>query len=175
MQRSPITRLQALDDTLGSSRKLVIDSRCVEHARSGECHDNRCDAFGNCRVQFGAKAFPDPALQAVSHDSVSYSVRHGDSQAPLGFIFQPSRVEHEVFALNADALALEAQELGAPMQPVGFAEALWRAVPSYPGCLCGIEVLRRLRPFARRRFSTLRPPGVAMRAMKPWVRLRRRL
>lgn len=31
------------------------------------------------------------------------------------------------------------------------------------------------RPFARRALSTLRPPLVAMRARKPWVRLRRRL
>jgi len=33
----------------------------------------------------------------------------------------------------------------------------------------------RARPFARRALSTLRPPLVAMRARKPWVRLRRRL
>jgi hypothetical protein len=33
----------------------------------------------------------------------------------------------------------------------------------------------RLRPLARRRFSTCRPPGDAMRARKPCVRLRRRL
>ena len=31
---------------------------------------------------------------------------------------------------------------------------------------------RRLRPFARRAASTRRPPGVAMRARKPWRRLR---
>ena len=33
---------------------------------------------------------------------------------------------------------------------------------------------RRLRPFARRRASTLRPLWVAMRARKPWRRLRTR-
>ena len=175
MRGSPITRLQALDDTQGSSRKLVIDSGCVEHGCSGKRNDNRGDPLGNRRAQFGAKAFPDPAFQSVSHDSVAYSTRHGDSQPPLGLLSQPSRVEHEMFALSADALALEAQKLGAPMQPVGFAEAEWRAMPSYPGCFCGIEMLRRLRPLARRRFSTLRPPGVAMRAMNPWVRFRRRL
>ena len=31
---------------------------------------------------------------------------------------------------------------------------------------------RRLRPFARRAASTRRPPGVAIRARKPWRRLR---
>lgn len=34
---------------------------------------------------------------------------------------------------------------------------------------------RRLRPFARRLFSTARPPGVAIRALNPWVRLRFKL
>ena len=34
--------------------------------------------------------------------------------------------------------------------------------------------IRRLRPLARRRASTRRPPTVAMRARKPCVRLRRR-
>lgn len=35
--------------------------------------------------------------------------------------------------------------------------------------------VRRLRPFARRRLNTCRPFLVAMRARKPWVRLRRTL
>ena len=34
------------------------------------------------------------------------------------------------------------------------------------------QALRRARPLARRAFNTLRPPGVAMRARKPWLRLR---
>ena len=34
---------------------------------------------------------------------------------------------------------------------------------------------KRLRPFARRLFSTARPPGVAIRALNPWVRLRFKL
>ncbi len=37
------------------------------------------------------------------------------------------------------------------------------------------HALRRLRPLARRRLITLRPPGVAMRALNPCLRLRRRL
>lgn len=35
-----------------------------------------------------------------------------------------------------------------------------------------VYALRRLRPLARRALITARPPGVAMRARKPWVRLR---
>jgi hypothetical protein len=37
------------------------------------------------------------------------------------------------------------------------------------------QTARRLRPFARRRLNTRRPPFVAMRARKPWTRLRCRL
>jgi hypothetical protein len=61
------------------------------------------------------------------------------------------------------------------MQPVCRREAQLRAHAGQPGCLGGIEIARRVRPFARRRLSILRPPGVAIRARNPWVRLRRRL
>ena len=45
--------------------------------------------------------------------------------------------------------------------------------PSYErACLGGIVTDSFLRPFALLRFRTLRPPGVAIRAMKPWVLLR---
>jgi hypothetical protein len=84
-------------------------------------------------------------------------------------------VQHEMGALEAHAFALQADKLRASMQPVGRTEAQRRTRTSYPGCLGGIEIASRVRPFARRRLSTLRPPGVAIRARKPWVRFRRRL
>ncbi len=37
------------------------------------------------------------------------------------------------------------------------------------------QIETRLRPLARRALSTLRPPRVAIRALKPWVRCRLRL
>ncbi len=43
------------------------------------------------------------------------------------------------------------------------------------GCFGGMLTVNRLRPLARRRFSTCRPPGLAMRVRKPCVRFRRRL
>jgi hypothetical protein len=36
-----------------------------------------------------------------------------------------------------------------------------------------MEGVRRLRPLARRRFNTVRPPALRMRARNPCVRLRR--
>src|SRR5262249_36071142 len=171
----PVALREPLDDRQGSSRKLLMDSRCVEHPGPREGNDHRRDSFRNRFPQARAKALPDASLKAVSHDCVSYSARHGYAQPPPAVISQSSRIQHKVFGLSANALALQTQELGTVMQPVGCAEALLRAMPGYPGCLRGIEALRRLRPLARRRLSTLRPPGVAMRAMNPWVRLRRRL
>jgi hypothetical protein len=43
------------------------------------------------------------------------------------------------------------------------------------GCLGGTETVRRLRPLARRRLITARPPGVAMRSRNPCVLFRRLL
>jgi len=51
---------------------------------------------------------------------------------------------------------------------------LARATPQ-PGCFGGTDTVSRFRPFARRRRSTLRPEGVAIRARNPCVRFRRRL
>jgi hypothetical protein len=41
------------------------------------------------------------------------------------------------------------------------------------GYFDGVETAIRLRPFARRRLRTLRPPAVCMRLRKPWTRFRR--
>lgn len=46
------------------------------------------------------------------------------------------------------------------------------AVGATPMATQATQAVRRLRPLARRRFSTSRPLAVAMRALNPWVRLR---
>jgi hypothetical protein len=78
-------------------------------------------------------------------------------------------------ALGARAMALQMTEFGAVVKAIGTREARGWATSRQPGCFAGIATVRRRRPLARRRLSTLRPPGVAMRAMNPWVRFRRRL
>lgn len=70
--------------------------------------------------------------------------------------------------------ALKPQELPALPDPRRARQARAAAL-RYRGCFGGIVTVSRLRPLARRRFSTCRPPGVAMRARKPCVRLRRLL
>ena len=71
-------------------------------------------------------------------------------------------------ALGADTVALQVTELGAVTESVGGREAEWPARSGQPGCLAGMSIASRRRPLARRRLSTLRPPGVAIRAMNPW-------
>jgi len=77
--------------------------------------------------------------------------------------------------LGACPVPLQVTELGAVMETIGGREARSPTGVRQPGCLAGMSIARRWRPLARRRFRMLRPPGVAMRAMNPWVRFRRRL
>ena len=89
------------------------------------------------------------------------------------------RDDGEVFRSPPPATALERQILVALADSV----AAWVTLGSVfvvrrlaqNGCFGGIVAASRLRPLARRRLRTRRPPGVAMRARKPWRRLRRRL
>ena len=52
-----------------------------------------------------------------------------------------------------------------------------KSVPAVLGgqrraCFGGITTLNSLRPFARRRLMTARPPAALIRTRKPWVRFR---
>jgi hypothetical protein len=80
----------------------------------------------------------------------------------------------EVVCVIAPGITLHTQVIHALAQPRALREAR-RPARRHPGCLGGTEAVRRLRPLARRRLRTFRPPGVAMRARNPCVRLRRRL
>jgi hypothetical protein len=86
---------------------------------------------------------------------------------PIGRIFTACRVDHEVSSLASRTNALGAEELATPMEPGGSGEGKIPGLPRQPGCFGGIVIARRARPLARRRLSTLRPPGVAIRARKP--------
>jgi hypothetical protein len=67
------------------------------------------------------------------------------------------------YGWSVDALALseERLELGAAGQPLAAREPARQTVS-------------RLRPLARRRLRTFRPPFVIIRSRKPWVFFRRR-
>jgi hypothetical protein len=187
-----------------SSHKLGIDSRRLKITRTHKRdHDYRHPVVKPL-AQDAPKAFAHLPFDPISHDRVADPSRDGNPE-PLartlgGFVFARmiarivdfARIEDEVLCLQPDSAALKAKKLRASMQPVGRSEAM-QAVPrgtgfslcgfhtqpsqgvGQPGCLRGIVGVRRLRPLARRRFRTARPPGEAIRARNPWVRLRRRL
>ena len=77
-----------------------------------------------------------------------------------------SAQDQQLARAEPGAAFLHREELTAAPQARGLGQ-LHRA-----RYLVGALVVRRLRPLARRRLMTLRPPGVAMRFRKPWVRFR---
>lgn len=84
-----------------------------------------------------------------------------------------ARVVLLAFSLDAKKLPSSAQS-----QPTRESQRLHRASAvahsiSSPGYFEPVLTVRRLRPLRRRAARTLRPFLVAMRARKPWVRLRR--
>jgi hypothetical protein len=82
-----------------------------------------------------------------------------------------SRDHDEVRGYAAAPVAFESEELAALPQAMRGGETLRRRGSGsglfQPGCFGGMVTVSRLRPLARRRFSTLRPPGVAIRARNP--------
>jgi hypothetical protein len=121
-----------------------------------------------------SKRFTCETLQAISIDGVPGGLdADGESEA---------RASERIGASNH-----EKQRIGRPLTftvngvELGFVGEAARAgkaarAERKGGALRGNgQTARRLRPFARRRLSTRRPPFVAMRARKPWTRLRCRL
>lgn len=114
--------------------------------------------------------FTDPSLQTVPNDGSTHLAAHGDPETG------PARASlHEQDETVRSAFVTrttERQEL----PPAAYARRLWKALAlmgGHLGCFGGIETVSRFRPLARLRLKTLRPPGVAIRARKPWVRKRR--
>jgi hypothetical protein len=71
-------------------------------------------------------------------------------------------------------VALQPQKLTPTTQARLLPQGLRQDGP-HPGCFGGMETVSRFLPLARRRLSTIRPPGVAIRARNPCVRFLRRL
>jgi len=157
-------------------RQLIADSCRLERTRAAPRDHHHRRSRRQLRPQLLPETFAHATLHPVAHDRNPDSARHRHAQPrALRLILETPRIDHEMGSRKSHAVSLEAQKLGAPMQPVRRGEAQLRAHSAQPGCLAGIEIARRARPFARRRLRILRPPGVAIRARNPCVRLRRRL
>lgn len=96
-----------------------------------------------------------PTLRVMINPNLGWS--------PPSGIFQPSMTRHGVTALKP-CLLINRYSLARRIlrslvsKKRGFISYFWYVVAA-----------NNLRPFARRRLKTLRPPGVAMRLRKPWV------
>src|SRR5438132_11514112 len=91
------------------------------------------------------------------------------------FIRPPQGLQDEARRNRSAAVGSDMQEIGAGLQGDKSAAHRNRGDREVRTPELWAQADRRLRPFARRAASTLRPAAVAMRARKPWRRLRTRL
>jgi hypothetical protein len=108
------------------------------------------------------------ALDPVSNDRVSHFLgdRDAESTRELG-VTTSSCKRQNVTSVELYPVRLNGHELGAPTKPHLLGDAACR----HAYFLAAVTEIR-LRPFARRRRRTSRPPRVFLRARKPCVRLR---
>lgn len=131
-------------------------------------HDHHIKA-AQC-VLVMAETFPGQTLEPIAIDrTASVPAGHRHTQARVVKTVWPSQ-KREKTVFRPFSLAKQAPKIVTLIQARSGREAPFpRRSHTDP------QGVRRARPLARRALSTLRPPLVAMRARKPWVRLRRRL
>ena len=121
-------------------------------------HDERCS--GGCGVTRGPKRLAQSSARTIALHRQPQLTAHRKSDARRFLRFSPEHDERRTI----DPLApLEKRlEFGAGGQSLASREA-------------AAQTVSRLRPFARRRFNTFRPPFVFMRSRNPCVLARRRV
>jgi hypothetical protein len=161
-------------------------------SRSGSFGDDH-DVAVQRKVRLAlTKDVPQAALDEVAGDRLPDLAADSEAEARPR-LRSPVRDENHQLAMAAVAPALNGLEVFrlrdalAPTEPLADAERGVRArrvggarggagvrrVQGVPRSLVKMVGVSCLRPFLRRRWRTSRPPGVAIRARKPWTRLRR--
>jgi len=117
-----------------------------------------------------SESFPNEAFEPVSVDGSAY-MSFSDREAEPGILLPSANRQHGKERVGrSHRVGKDLPEIGGVEQARRSSQALIRNVF---GPVAGqAQGMRRWRPLARRAFSTLRPPRVAMRARKPWVRAR---
>src|SRR5262249_53143855 len=116
------------------------------------CHDR--EVTGGERVFMMPHVFPNPSLEPVSHDRVPDPSRDRETHAePRGAAGLAQPEKQEMIRVNFTAALLDVNKFRALAQPLSLGK---EAEPSGPYFLATVTA-RRLRPLARRRFSTCRP------------------
>jgi hypothetical protein len=132
-------------------------SKRLAQDRGSSDHDER--GPGRRRVTRGAKRLSQAPAGAIPLHRESQLATHGEANARGVLRFSP---EHdECRPIDPLAPLEERLKLGAGGQSLVSRKA-------------ATQTVNRLRPFARRRFSTFRPPFVFIRSRNPCVFARRR-
>ena len=140
-----------------------------------------------------AKNLSDQALRAIALDGAAQFLGSGNPQARHGVWAMQQENGHRP-AVQLAPTIIDVLKIGTVPDVLAAPESLIRhdcwpgAYPPYARREGGIriggtreapgqfdETVSRLRPLARRRFSTMRPFLLRIRTRKPWVRLRLRL
>jgi len=143
-------------------------------ARSGGRSRVDDEVQGGQFVLAVAERFARETLDAIALDGVARGL-DADGEPEPGVARFVGTCEHEEQRIGRTlALPMNGVELGFVGQAARAREASRDRRAIVTGRENG-QTARRLRPLARRRARTRRPPLVAMRARKPWTRLRCRL
>ena len=147
--------------------ELVDDIGVSKSRGTGTRDDQNVERW----LELGAmapKELPNEPADAVTLRGTADLAAGGDAEARFRLLFLPGDHD-EVRNGLAPPLALQRQELVSLAQANPRREALRsvRARRAQFGCLAGTETVNRLRPLARRRLRTSRPPGVLIRSRNP--------
>src|SRR5690606_15391013 len=164
----------------GAAQRVVerLAQRTARGRRGGRAGHQHIGGRRQLRPQ-GAEFLAQGALDPVAADRASVDLARY-RQAQAGGLAIAEQGQGEQRGSGAAAVAEDAVEFGAHAN----ARLAWQAAVhgrSYHDRAASVraarehQALRRLRPLARRRARILRPSAVAMRARKPWSRLRLRL
>jgi hypothetical protein len=123
---------------------------CLEHLSTRNNHD-----VYSCQWFMSSEELSNEPFRPVADDRVSYFLAGGNAEPGRADVIWESETGHESATKACPAFVdLE----------------VFRPSPQFHR----VDTVSRLRPFARRRLSTVRPFFVCMRTRKPCVRRRRR-
>jgi hypothetical protein len=116
------------------------------------------------------KKLPHHALYPIAPHGVAVFSRYRKPESPLtGPRAGIHRKKNKIPRKNAPPHIVTIEKIRPPNKPAGAGKRM--SAFSLHGAFPN-QTERRLRPLARLRRSTARPPGVLMRARKPWLLFR---
>lgn len=155
------------------SAQFALDGRIARPGCIGS-HDDHHVSGRLQRVLVAPEDLTDQPLDAVTNHRVADLPARRDAK-PRSNTVVGAADDHEGRPRTPARAPLQLKIFATFSDPPRTRQSLLGNRLLQDGCLGGMLTVSRLRPLARRRLSTWRPPGVAMRARKPCVRFRRRL